>query len=89
MLSETGFGIIICKTGSVSAEWDLNIHNLNYRKTLHMISTIENSQSNEKENRRTGIDRREFSYTHYLPERRGGKDRRRDKDENSASEKKK
>ena len=27
-------------------------------------------------NRRFGIDRREFSYTAYLPERRLGKDRR-------------
>ena len=27
--------------------------------------------------RRLGIDRREFSYTAYLPERRSGKDRRR------------
>ena len=27
-------------------------------------------------NRRLGIDRREFSYTVYLPERRSGKDRR-------------
>ena len=27
-------------------------------------------------NRRLGIDRREFSYTAYLPERRSGKDRR-------------
>lgn len=26
--------------------------------------------------RRTGIERREFSYTAYLPERRSGKDRR-------------
>jgi len=28
------------------------------------------------ENRRFGIDRREFSYTEFLPERRSGKDRR-------------
>jgi hypothetical protein len=27
-------------------------------------------------NRRSGIDRREFSYTAYLPERRSDKDRR-------------
>lgn len=27
-------------------------------------------------NRRIGIDRREFSYTAYLPERRSGQDRR-------------
>jgi hypothetical protein len=28
------------------------------------------------EDRRSGMDRREFSYTAYLPERRSGKDRR-------------
>ena len=30
----------------------------------------------DNENRRFGNDRREFSYTAYLPERRSGKDRR-------------
>jgi hypothetical protein len=34
-------------------------------------------------NRRSGIDRREFSYTAYLPERRSGKDRRRVSDHRS------
>jgi hypothetical protein len=30
----------------------------------------------DNRNKRSGIDRREFSYTAYLPERRSGKDRR-------------
>ena len=54
-----------------------------------MITTIKDTQSHEKDNRRTGIDRRQFSYTHHLPERRGEDDRRREKDENSVSETKK
>jgi hypothetical protein len=45
-----------------------------------MITTSEDTHSKDKENRRIGIDRRQFSYTHYLPERRAGKDRRRDDD---------
>jgi hypothetical protein len=53
-----------------------------------MISAIDNFQPGEKDNRRTGIDRRQFSYTHHLPERRGGKDRRQDDDENATSQKK-
>jgi len=51
-----------------------------------MISAMEETQSPEKGNRRIGIDRRQFSYTHHLPERRDGNDRRRDDDENTASE---
>ena len=54
-----------------------------------MISAIKDPQASEKENRRTGIDRRQFSYTHHLPERRGGKDRRQDDDENATSKNKK
>ena len=54
-----------------------------------MISAVEDPQTSEKENRRTGIDRRQFSYTHHLPERRGGKDRRQDDDESTASKEKK
>jgi len=50
-----------------------------------MITSIENSRSNDKANRRIGIDRRQFSYTHHLPERRDGKDRRLDDDNNNAS----
>jgi len=51
-----------------------------------MIASIEDTRSGTKENRRIGIDRRQFSYTHHLPERRDGKDRRRDDDQNNASE---
>jgi hypothetical protein len=54
-----------------------------------MITVIDETQSPDKGNRRTGIDRRQFSYTHHLPERRDGNDRRRDDDENTMSEKKK
>ena len=51
-----------------------------------MITTTEDTHSKDKENRRIEIDRRQFSYTHYLPERRAGKDRRRDDDSSKASE---
>jgi hypothetical protein len=51
-----------------------------------MIASIEDTPSSNKENRRIGIDRRQFSYTHHLPERRDGKDRRWDDDKNNASE---
>lgn len=54
-----------------------------------MINAIEESQPHDKKNRRIGIDRRQFSYTHHLPERRDGKDRRGDDDETPVSEKKK
>jgi hypothetical protein len=37
---------------------------------------MNNSGITDNGNRRLGIDRREFSYTAYLPERRSGKDRR-------------
>ncbi len=51
-----------------------------------MIASIEDTPSSDKKNRRIGIDRRHFSYTHHLPERRDGKDRRRDNDQNNTSE---
>jgi hypothetical protein len=54
-----------------------------------MITSIENTNSIDKENRRIEIDRRQFSYTHHLPERRDGKDRRRDDNSNHTSENKK
>jgi len=52
---------------------------------MPMMTTIEDTQSKDSQNRRTGIDRRQFSYTHHLPERRAGKDRRRDDDNHKAS----
>jgi hypothetical protein len=51
-----------------------------------MITATEDTHSKDKENRRIGIDRRQFFYTHYLPERRAGKDRRREDDNSKASE---
>lgn len=41
---------------------------------------IESDRVSDKGGRRTGIDRREFSYSAYAPERRSGKDRRGNKD---------
>jgi hypothetical protein len=38
---------------------------------------INNVGMTDNRDRRFGVDRREFSYTAYLPERRSGKDRRR------------
>ena len=34
-----------------------------------------------KEDRRSNVDRRRFSYTEYIPERRSDRDRRRDEEE--------
>ena len=50
-----------------------------------MNTTSEDTDSKDSQNRRTGLDRRQFSYTHHLPERRAGKDRRRDDDNHKAS----
>jgi len=36
-----------------------------------------------KEDRRSKVDRRRFSYTEYIPERRSNGDRRKDEDEKS------
>ena len=35
------------------------------------------SEQHEKDCNRSGIDRRQFSYSYHIPERRSGKDRRR------------
>jgi len=45
-------------------------------KTRPKNCSINKAGATDNENRRFGIDRREFSYTAYLPERRSGKDRR-------------
>jgi hypothetical protein len=37
---------------------------------------MNNAGTTDNKDRRFGTDRREFSYTAYLPERRSGKDRR-------------
>jgi len=44
-----------------------------------MPVTIEMKPS-EKEQPRATMDRRQFSYTHYIPERRCGRERRHDDD---------
>lgn len=54
-----------------------------------MSTSTEDTHPKDKENRRIEIDRRRFSYTHYLPERRAGKDRRGDDENNKDSEGKK
>ena len=40
-----------------------------------------------KDDRRSNVDRRQFSYTEYIPERRSHDDRRKDDDEDENSEK--
>ncbi|RUA01822.1 MAG: hypothetical protein DSY89_03940 [Deltaproteobacteria bacterium] len=40
------------------------------------MENIESDPAAEKGDRRTGIERREFSFTAYAPERRCGDDRR-------------
>ena len=40
-----------------------------------------------KDDRRSNVDRRQFSYTEYIPERRSHDDRRKDEDEEENSEK--
>jgi hypothetical protein len=46
-----------------------------------MINSLEDTNPKDKENRRIESERRQFSYTHHLPERRNGKDRRREDDD--------
>lgn len=50
------------------------------RKTSDKKDTV-------KEDRRSNIDRRTFSYTEYIPERRSNDDRRKDETEDENSEK--
>lgn len=45
-------------------------------KTRPKSSPMNNAGPTNEGDRRSGFDRREFSYTAYLPERRSGKDRR-------------
>jgi hypothetical protein len=40
-----------------------------------------------KQDRRSNVDRRKFSYTEYIPERRSTDDRRQDENEDENSEK--
>ena len=62
---------------------------INKQKIFEMTTTLEDTHSNDRQNKRIGIDRRQFSYTHHLPERRNGEDRRRADDSNHVSDDKK
>ena len=44
-------------------------------------------KDNAKQDRRSKVDRRKFSYTEYIPERRTNEDRRKDEDVDQKSEK--
>ncbi|MGD9239720.1 MAG: hypothetical protein PVG69_06830 [Desulfobacterales bacterium] len=46
-----------------------------------------NKTDTTKQDRRSNVDRRKFSYTEYIPERRTKEDRRKDEDEDEKSEK--
>ena len=59
---------------------------INKQKIFEMTTTLEDTHSNDRQNKRIGIDRRQFSYTHHLPERRDGEDRRRTDDSNHVSD---
>ena len=43
-----------------------------------MSSLLNDAVIKDSEDSRTGIERRQFSYTAYIPERRSGKDRRKE-----------
>jgi hypothetical protein len=45
-----------------------------------MSEKIQNATSTDNGGRRSGGDRRKYSYTLYIPERRSGKDRRNGKE---------
>lgn len=47
--------------------------------------TIEKKDSN-KEERRSNVDRRKFSYTEYIPERRSNDDRRKSEESEEENE---
>ena len=44
-------------------------------------------KNTDKEDRRSNVDRRKFSYTEYIPERRSNDDRRKDENEDETAEK--
>jgi hypothetical protein len=52
------------------------------------MSTEKTSEKTDtpKQDRRSNVDRRRFSYTEYIPERRNKEDRRRDEDSDQESE---
>jgi hypothetical protein len=58
----------------------LMIFSISAQKTSNKTDTT-------KQDRRSNVDRRKFSYTEYIPERRTKEDRRKDEDEDEKSEK--
>ena len=57
-----------------------------------MVFSMSAEKTSEKtdtprQNRRSKVDRRKFSYTEYIPERRSKEDRRKDEDAYEKSEK--
>lgn len=56
--------------------------------SLSAEKTSEKSDT-PKQDRRSNVDRRKFSYTEYIPERRSKEDRRKIEDEEGISEEKK
>jgi len=54
----------------------MHISNDSTFKTRPKNCPVNGEGVKDHKDRRLGIDRREFSYTAYLPERRSGKDRR-------------
>ena len=45
-----------------------------------------NKKESSKEDRRSRVDRRQFSYTEYIPERRSNEDRRKNEEEENDKE---
>ncbi|MGD2097705.1 MAG: hypothetical protein PVG35_09000 [Desulfobacterales bacterium] len=45
-----------------------------------------NKKESSKEDRRSRVDRRQFSYTEYIPERRSNEDRRKREEEENDKE---
>ncbi len=43
-----------------------------------MNTPMNDMHPTDDEKRRARVDRRQYSYTHYIPERRSGRDRRED-----------
>ena len=57
-----------------------------------MVFSMATEKTSEKtdgpgQDRRSNVDRRRFSYTEYIPERRSKEDRRKDEDADQKSEK--
>ena len=53
---------------------------LNDKAKIKYLDFTKRSFNSDNSNRRSGVDRRQYSYTLHIPERRGGGDRRNDED---------